>query len=101
MRSQPLPAAPQQSEVAGVIAAPAGPLVVPALEALELAAPAPPHLSLVIPTLNERENIADFLAAVRLTLNQAIPGSYEVIVVDDDSADRTWEIAAGLVSGLP
>ena len=55
-----------------------------------------PSLSLVVPTLNERENIADFLAAVRRNLDPALPGGYEVIVVDDDSADRTWEIAARL-----
>jgi dolichol-phosphate mannosyltransferase len=51
--------------------------------------------------LNESENITDFLAAVRRTLDQALPGRYEVIVVDDDSADRTWEIAARLGEGFP
>jgi dolichol-phosphate mannosyltransferase len=30
-----------------------------------------------------------------------MPGAYEVIVVDDDSADRTWEIAAGLMPEFP
>ena len=58
-------------------------------------------LSLVVPTLNESENITDFLAAVRRTLDQALPGRYEVIVVDDDSADRTWEIAARLATDFP
>jgi dolichol-phosphate mannosyltransferase len=58
-------------------------------------------LSIVVPTLNERENIGDFLAAVRQTLDAAIPGKYEVIVVDDDSADRTWEIAAQLTETFP
>ena len=58
-------------------------------------------LSLVVPTLNERENIADFLAAVRRNLDEALPGAYEVIVVDDDSADRTWEIAAAPDARFP
>jgi len=58
-------------------------------------------LSLVVPTLNERENIAEFLAAVRHTLDEALPGDYEVIVVDDDSPDYTWEIAANLAPGFP
>jgi dolichol-phosphate mannosyltransferase len=48
----------------------------------------------VIPTLNESENIAEFLGAVRNVLDRALPGDYEVVVVDDDSPDRTWEIAA-------
>src|SRR5450755_3470474 len=110
-----LAAAPRRNEVAGVtvlptvMVSPTGPLVVPALEhtpeampeLMPQAAPGQPRLSLVVPTLNERENIADFLAAVRHTLDEAIPGSYEVIVVDDDSPDRTWEIAAGLSSGFP
>jgi dolichol-phosphate mannosyltransferase len=88
---------PRNSEAEPIIVAPTGPLVVPAV----VAGDAPPVLSLVVPTLNESENIADFLAAVRLTLDQALPGRYEVIVVDDDSADRTWEIAARLRQGFP
>ena len=88
---------PRNSEAEPIIVAPTGPLVVPAV----VAGDAQPVLSLVVPTLNESENIADFLAAVRLTLDQALPGRYEVIVVDDDSADRTWEIAARLRQGFP
>jgi DNA-binding response OmpR family regulator len=60
-----------------------GPLIVPA--ALDACA-AQIILSLVVPTLNESENIIDFLVAVRHTLDHALPGRYEVIVVDDDSA---------------
>jgi len=80
-----------------VIQAPKGPLVVPALENPSDAL----LLSLVVPTLNERENIADFLAAVRHTLDAALSRRYEVIVVDDDSPDRTWEIAAGIAETFP
>jgi dolichol-phosphate mannosyltransferase len=80
-----------------IIAAPTGPLIVPAV----VSGDAQLVLSLVVPTLNESENISDFLAAVRHTLDQALPGRYEVIVVDDDSADRTWEIAARLRVGFP
>ena len=74
--------APRNTEAAHIIAAPTGPLVVPAIAA----GAAQPVLSLVVPTLNESENIVDFLAAVRHTLDQALPGRYEVIVVDDDGA---------------
>ena len=80
-----------------LIVAPTGPLIVRAVVDT-IAAPA---LSLVVPTLNERENIADFLAAVKTNLDRALPGDYEVIVVDDDSSDRTWEIAAALLPGFP
>jgi dolichol-phosphate mannosyltransferase len=59
-------------------------------------APSDPLLSLVVPTLNESENIIEFLAAVRRNLDAALPGNYEVVVVDDDSPDRTWEIAGNL-----
>ena len=87
----------QSGEAERIIVAPTGRLIVPPLTDTSGA----PALSLVVPTLNERENIADFLAAVRRNLDSAIPGDYEVIVVDDDSADRTWEIAAGLMSEFP
>src|SRR5215831_11523485 len=87
----------RSGEAERVIAAPTGRLVVPAAgEGQSL-----PLLSLVVPTLNERENIADFLEAVRRNLDGAVPGDYEVIVVDDDSADRTWEIAAALAADFP
>jgi dolichol-phosphate mannosyltransferase len=79
------------------IDAPTGPLVVPALDRAASA----PLLSLVVPTLNERENISDFLAAVRRNLDAALPANYEVIVVDDDSPDRTWEIAAQMAERFP
>jgi len=84
-------------EAERVIVSPAGSLIVPPLAAFQDA----PVLSLVIPTLNERENICDFLAAVRRNLDLALPGGYEVIVVDDDSPDHTWEIAAGLMPEFP
>ncbi len=79
------------------IPAPIGPLIVAPAGASDTQ----PVLSLVVPTLNESENIADFLSAVRHTLDQALPGRYEVIVVDDDSADLTWQIAAGIAVGFP
>ncbi len=79
------------------VLAPTGPLIVPAV----IAEPGQPELSLVVPTLNEAENIADFLAAVRRTLDACLPGRYEVIVVDDDSADGTGVIAAGLMESFP
>jgi len=90
-------AAPHTGEAGRIIAAPTGPLIV----AASVAGNDAPELSVVVPTLNESENIVDFLAAVRRTLDACLPGRYEVIVVDDDSADGTGTIAAGLMDGFP
>jgi dolichol-phosphate mannosyltransferase len=79
-----------------VLGAPAGPLVV----APYAASPAI-VLSLVVPTLNERETIGEFLLAVRDVLDAALPGRHEVVVLDDDSPDGTWEAAAALMPGYP
>jgi dolichol-phosphate mannosyltransferase len=52
-------------------------------------------LSIIIPTYNEAENLAPLLAQVFQVLkDNDIRG--EVIIVDDDSPDRTWELAQGL-----
>ncbi len=52
-------------------------------------------ISLVIPTYNEAENIAETIKIVSGVLNKNGLDA-EVIIVDDDSPDRTWEIADGL-----
>jgi dolichol-phosphate mannosyltransferase len=48
------------------------------------------YATIVLPTFNERDNIAKAIAAVIA----ALPGrdDFEVLVVDDDSPDRTWEL---------
>jgi dolichol-phosphate mannosyltransferase len=52
-------------------------------------------LALVIPTLNESENIGGLLQHVRSVLDPLnIP--YEIIVVDDDSPDRTGEVVTAI-----
>ncbi|MGJ3649941.1 glycosyltransferase [Sphingomonas sp. GlSt437] len=61
---------------------------------LESAAPislphlATPELSLVVPSYNERANIAPLVAAVGAALGDI---AWEILIVDDDSPDRTWE----------
>ncbi len=59
------------------------------------------HLSLVIPTYKERDNIKKIVSILSQILDESIPGSYELIVVDDDSPDRTWEIAQSLTTEYP
>jgi dolichol-phosphate mannosyltransferase len=53
-------------------------------------------LSLVIPTYKERDNIKNVVRILSQLLDECIPGDYELIVVDDDSPDRTWEVAESL-----
>ncbi|MBG1270743.1 glycosyltransferase [Nostoc sp. WHI] len=59
------------------------------------------HLSLVIPTYKERDNIKNVVSILSKLLDESIPGNYELIVVDDDSPDRTWEIAQSLIEEYP
>ena len=49
-------------------------------------------ISIILATYNERENIADIIHAIFSSL----PGPLEIIVVDDNSPDLTWKIAADL-----
>lgn len=60
-----------------------------------------PSFSLIIPTYNEGKNIARLVQRLTDLLDTAIPGCYELIVVDDDSPDRTWESAQALMADYP
>jgi dolichol-phosphate mannosyltransferase len=53
----------------------------------------PLSLSLVLPTYNEGANIVSVLEQLIARLDSISGLSYEIIVVDDDSPDRTWEKA--------
>ncbi|HEY9599138.1 MAG TPA: glycosyltransferase [Cyanophyceae cyanobacterium] len=57
--------------------------------------------SLVLPTYKESQNIAKIVNLLTQLLDDAIPNAYELIVVDDDSPDRTWEVAAQLLPDYP
>lgn len=58
-------------------------------------------LSLVIPTFNESQNITELVGILVELLDRTIPENYELIIVDDNSPDRTWEVAYKLVSSYP
>jgi dolichol-phosphate mannosyltransferase len=55
------------------------------------------RFSLVIPTYEESANINNIVKILSQLLDEFIPGEYELIVVDDNSPDRTWEIAMNLM----
>ena len=49
------------------------------------------EVSLVIPTYNEREHIGLLIQDVYMVL-KSIGCAFEIIVVDDDSPDGTWQV---------
>ena len=55
-------------------------------------------LSLIIPTYNECKNIPILLKRLQATLQNI---DYEIIIVDDDSPDRSWEIAQNISITFP
>jgi dolichol-phosphate mannosyltransferase len=61
----------------------------------------PIYFSLIIPTYNECKNIKTIIEKLSQLLDGSIPGDYELIVVDDDSPDRTWEVALSMTADYP
>jgi dolichol-phosphate mannosyltransferase len=55
------------------------------------------HVSVVLPTYNERGHIADLIAAIQAVM----PGDTEIIVVDDDSPDGTWQAVSDFAADHP
>lgn len=53
-------------------------------------------ISLVIPTYNERESLPLLVDALREVMRSE--ADWELLVVDDDSPDKTWEIAENLAT---
>ena len=58
---------------------------------------AKPQVSVILPTYDERENIEPLISAI---LKHVEPPP-EIIVVDDDSPDGTWEIASRIQNDHP
>lgn len=59
------------------------------------------HFSLIIPTYNESGNIARIVSQLTELLHPVLADDYELIVVDDDSPDRTWQVAQALIPDYP
>ena len=81
-----------------LVVAASGPLVIPTLDAADDEAPS---VSVVIPTYQEGESIDAVIAEVSATLDAVTRGAYEIIVVDDDSPDRTWQTALEAADRCP
>jgi dolichol-phosphate mannosyltransferase len=56
----------------------------------------PVRLSVIVPTYNEAKNIGELVGRLCELLDPKFGAGYEIIVVDDDSPDRTWDLAQGL-----
>ena len=79
-----------------LLACPTGPLVLPPLDGEAIV-----DLSLVLPTYNEGKNIVPMLEQLITVLDSVAHLQYEVIVVDDDSPDCTWEKSLGFAEKHP
>ena len=55
-----------------------------------------PQLSVIVPTFNERDNVTPLFRRLEAALTGL---AFEVIFVDDNSPDGTWEVVRNLASG--
>ncbi|HEY9695804.1 MAG TPA: glycosyltransferase [Trichocoleus sp.] len=59
------------------------------------------RFSLIVPTYNESRNVEAIVQRLTGLLDPVMPDDYEIILVDDNSPDRTWEIAALMQKDYP
>lgn len=50
-----------------------------------------PEITIVIPLMNEEENVPDLISHLQECMKHS-GRSYEVLIIDDGSTDRTWEL---------
>lgn len=79
-----------------LVATPTGPFVIPGRTGDHQV-----RFSLIIPTYNEAKNVPTLVAQLHACLQPVLGDSYELIVVDDDSPDRTWAVADELGKTYP
>jgi dolichol-phosphate mannosyltransferase len=87
----------QAGPAAAMLDTPSGDFIVAAAPRGE----APIKLSMIVPTYNESKNIEEMVRRLATLLDGALGKSYEIIVVDDNSPDRTWELAQSLTAQYP
>lgn len=59
--------------------------------------PTPGLTCTILPTFNERNNITPLIER----LLGSVPSPYLILVIDDDSPDRTWEIVKNIMTQCP
>ncbi len=59
------------------------------------------NFSLIVPTYNESKNLAKLVEILTRLLNDYFGDSYELIIVDDDSPDLTWQVGLELMPNYP
>jgi dolichol-phosphate mannosyltransferase len=57
-----------------------------------------PQLSVIVPTFNERDNVTTLLRRLETALTGV---AWEVIFVDDNSPDGTWDVVRNLARSDP
>lgn len=61
----------------------------------------PPRLSVVAPCYNEEASLERFAERMRAACRAAVGESFEILLVNDGSRDRTWEVIRGLAETRP
>jgi dolichol-phosphate mannosyltransferase len=59
------------------------------------------RFSLIVPTYNESKNVPVLLDQLEALFKPVLGESFEIVVVDDDSPDKTWEVANELGATRP
>ncbi len=57
--------------------------------------------SLIVPTYNESKNLGKLVEILTQLLNSYFNENYELIIVDDDSPDLTWQVGLDLMPSYP
>ena len=57
--------------------------------------------SLVVPTYNEAKNVSALVDRITTLLDPIYPSNYEIIIVDDNSPDGTWDVAQSIMPTYP
>jgi len=57
--------------------------------------------SLIVPTYNESKNLAKLVEILTQLLGDYFHNNYELIIVDDDSPDLTWQVGLDLMPTYP
>jgi dolichol-phosphate mannosyltransferase len=60
-----------------------------------------PRLSVVAPCFDEEPSLPAFVARMAAACETAVGGDYELVLVNDGSRDRTWEVIQEIAAGRP